>query len=226
MEAVVACGLDGTLYREVDFVHSAFAAIAGELECCGCDRNEVYETMRTAFDEGDNPINAVIEKFNQPFTEKELVEIYRTHKPEISLSAGVPEMLSVLKSSGCDLALITDGRLITQNNKIEALGLADYFPKRAVVISETTGCDKTAPDNFIMVQNTYGNAGIFFYVGDNPAKDFLQPNRLGWNTICLKDDGRNIHPQDIAADKEALPHYTVKNVSDITQLIINLIKHN
>ena len=33
-------------------------------------------------------------------------------------------------------------------------------------------------------------------MGDNLKKDFLTPNRLGWQTVCLRDDGRNIHKQD------------------------------
>jgi putative hydrolase of the HAD superfamily len=35
-------------------------------------------------------------------------------------------------------------------------------------------------------------AARFLYVGDNPDKDFLAPNRLGWTTVMVRDE-RNLH---------------------------------
>ena len=43
----------------------------------------------------------------------------------------------------------------------------------------------------------YPECHDFTYVGDNPRKDFIAPNALGWQTVCLKDDGRNIHRQRV-----------------------------
>lgn len=225
MKAVVAFDLDDTLYKEVDFVYSAYAAVADKLKCYGCDKDEVYETMQYAFESKSNPIDAVIKRFNQPLSESELVELYRKHKPEISLSGNVRNMLLRLKGLGFDLALITDGRFVTQYNKVRALGLTEYFSERAILISEVTGCDKTVPDNFLRVQRMYGNAGKFFYIGDNPAKDFLQPNLLGWVTICVKDDGRNIHSQSVRVPDSSLPRYIVNDISEIPQLVMEFIKN-
>jgi putative hydrolase of the HAD superfamily len=52
-------------------------------------------------------------------------------------------------------------------------------------------------------------------VGDNPAKDFSAPNRVGWDTVCLVDDGRNIHPQDFQVDAAYLPGYRIENIREL-----------
>jgi putative hydrolase of the HAD superfamily len=42
-----------------------------------------------------------------------------------------------------------------------------------------------------------GDVECFAYVADNPMKDFVWPNRLGWTTVQLLDNGRNVHSQTI-----------------------------
>lgn len=54
----------------------------------------------------------------------------------------------------------------------------------------------------------------FTYVGDIPQKDFLAPNSLGWNTICLLD-GQNIHKQDFSLPKEYLPKVRINSLYEI-----------
>ena len=45
---------------------------------------------------------------------------------------------------------------------------------------------------------------LFTYVGDNLKKDFIAPYHLGWMTICLKDDGRNIHRKEVDDIEEGM----------------------
>ncbi len=52
-------------------------------------------------------------------------------------------------------------------------------------------------------------------IGDIIAKDFISANTLGWRTICLKDDGRNIHRQDFGLAEEYLPQITVDNLNEL-----------
>ena len=55
----------------------------------------------------------------------------------------------------------------------------------------------------------------YFYVGDNTAKDFVSPNILGWHTICIKDDGRNIHSQTFDVDIDYMPQRVFNDISEI-----------
>lgn len=222
MGVVVAFDLDDTLCKEVDFVDSAFRAIACKLKGYGVAPEESLAAMRGAFISGKNPINAITDNFNVGLSEKQLVEIYRTHVPDISLDKPTEDMLAKMVANGYELALVTDGRSVTQRNKIESLGLGRYVSDDNIFISEETGFDKTNPSNFEALQERYGNGCCFFYVGDNPAKDFLHPNKLGWITVCLVDDGRNIHSQNARVEKEAYPQYSIKNIGELPELIEKL----
>ena len=54
---------------------------------------------------------------------------------------------------------------------------------------------------------------------NNFNKDFVAPNKLGWSTIGLLDDGRNIHKQNHNLSSEYLPKYFVKSLDDIIKII-------
>ena len=217
--AVVVFDLDDTLYKEQDFVHSAFRAIANVLSDKGIEASEAYRVMDDAFGESHNPIDAVLDRFPSAIGEKQLVDIYRNHLPEISLDEETMNALSELQALRHEMALITDGRSRSQRNKIAALGLERYMPASSMYISEETGADKLHPDNFIAVQRRYPREKHYVYVGDNPAKDFLQPNRLGWVTVCLEDDGRNIHSQQISVEEEAEPEYSLRSIGELPRLL-------
>ena len=69
------------------------------------------------------------------------------------------------------------------------------------------------------------NADIsrFVYVGDNPMKDFLWPNRLGWVTIQLIDDGRNVHSQQVSLPSDDYrPQYRIKSLDQLSALLHSL----
>ena len=93
------------------------------------------------------------------------------------------------------MGILTDGRSISQRNKIRALGLESWINK--IVVSEEFGSAKPDERNFRHFHKVFPQHRSFAYIGDNPAKDFVTPNRLGWSTICLVDQGKNIHPQQI-----------------------------
>ena len=55
----------------------------------------------------------------------------------------------------------------------------------------------------------------FVYVGDNPTKDFIAPNKLGWDTYCLKQDKQNIHPQQFYEVDGYMPHHVINKIKEI-----------
>lgn len=44
-----------------------------------------------------------------------------------------------------------------------------------------------------------------YYIGDNVLKDFITPNKLGWTTICLIYQGKNIYTQNFNKELIYLP---------------------
>ena len=206
MKSLVAFDLDDTLYKERDFVASGYRAIARELASCNSAfiYDEMVRVMSTA---PVNPFDSLEEYLvNRSVQQsainshgiKWMVETYRNHRPCITLPSDVEEMLGSLKADGYTLALITDGRAVTQSNKIRALGLDKYIPERNISISGLIGAEKYKPEPFERMMALNPGIERYIYVGDNPMKDFVWPNRLGWTTVQMIDDGRNVHSQAIA----------------------------
>lgn len=212
---VVVFDLDDTLYKEIDYLRSAYRYIAGRLAGDDAEREEIFGTLYGAYKEGRDAFAALMECYNNKGVTKEtLLHWYRTHKPQISLTDGCEGFLSVLVTKGCRLGIITDGRTVTQLNKIEALGLHSLIADEDIVISERFGSEKPSPENYLYFMNKYGADARYYYIADNTAKDFIVPNRLGWTTVCLKDNGQNIHKQDLSLPDDFLPKYTVEEFGD------------
>ncbi len=209
---VVCFDLDDTLYKEIDYVESAYREIAESEK-----RPDLLPKMMGWQKNGDN----VFFQFNKAIGKETIIPhyltLYRSHYPTISLSAGVEDTLNELKHRGITLGLITDGRSVSQRNKIKALGLDRWFDNENITISEETNFEKTEEPNFRYFVKKYRGAE-FTYIGDNPKKDFIVPNRLGWKTVMLKDDGRNIHKQE-AAPVENLPLITITVIDELLDFI-------
>lgn len=87
-----------------------------------------------------------------------------------------------------------------------------------IIVAEEFGSEKPAERNYLYFSKKYPDTR-YVYVGDNPEKDFLAPNRLGWETICLLDNGENIHRQDFSLSVEYLPHYKVRTFDEILEIL-------
>ena len=203
---VICFDLDDTLYKEIDYLKSAYWEIAGfaATQCDGCSDSvnilaiKAYNRMIAAYNEGLNAFEELNKFLGLELSISDYLCIYRNHKPKIALSNDIVQMLDVLKKQGVRIGLITDGRSIQQRNKIYALGLSRWIEEEDIVISEAFGSEKPALANYMYFMERYFKCHDFAYVGDNVKKDFIAPNVLGWTTICLKDDGRNIHKQDVS----------------------------
>lgn len=208
-ESVICFDLDDTLYKEIDYVRSAYGEIA---EYIG--KPEMVSWMVQWFHEGKNVFVELNRYVGRMIPIDIYLSIYRNHYPTLSLSEDVKDTLNNLISTGAILGLITDGRSISQRNKIQALGLEKWFIESNIIISEEFGSDKSSERNFRFFMDRFPG-GLFYYVGDNPAKDFYMPNELNWETVLLMDDGRNIHQQDFTINQEYLPKRRINTISEL-----------
>lgn len=201
--------LDDTLFPEMDFVRSAYRALAVRYGLHLLERLESAATPALAFDMIDADI-------------KDVLDVYRYHKPSIKLPASSLFVLDTLSHQGHKLGLITDGRSITQRAKIEALNLQRFINADLIKISEEVGSDKLSGEalNEIIGQNK--KESHFVYVGDNPAKDFLMPNKYGWHTIMIKNVGNseNIYNNDITGlEDKYMPKLVINNMWELPEVI-------
>lgn len=209
---VICFDLDDTLHKEIFYLHAAYRIIAKIL--WKDDWQKLYEQMLKWYSNSEDVFDKICQ--NYPKVEKCcLLNMYRYDVHELCLPKEVDEVLASLMYSKVKLGIITDGRELTQNNKIKALGLNRYFERDMIVISETFGSEKPCEKNYRYFMDKYPSAS-FTYVGDNPKKDFISPNFMGWDTICLLDDGKNIHKQDFSSlTNEYLPKKMIHSLKEL-----------
>tara|TARA_B100001175_G_C19504104_1_gene639857 strand:- start:1348 stop:2007 length:660 start_codon:yes stop_codon:yes gene_type:complete len=205
--------LDDTLYKEIDFVKSAYEIINKYLinnYNIDIKRNINY-CLKKKINLFDN-ISRLKEISDTNFDLQTFLKLYRYQMPSIKIDPSALSFLESLKNFNSLPSLITDGRSITQRNKIRAMGISNNF--KNILISEEVGYSKTNTFSFEKIMSLFPDSN-FIYVGDNTQKDFLVPNKLGWETCCLIDDGRNIHMQDFELKKEYLPKHKINNILEL-----------
>lgn len=212
---VVVFDLDDTLYKEIDYLKSAYKEIARWLEA-EYGLAGVYEFMISSYLRQENVFQSVNRTYGLEISLEEYLHKYRYHLPTLSLSDDVKGLLTHLAQYKVTMGILTDGRTVTQLNKIKALGLNRYILWENCVISEQIGYSKPSEEGYLFFQRKYVEAD-FCYIGDNVQKDFIAPNKLGWVTVCLKDNGLNIHKSRIAS-KEQCAHFEVPVLSEVRYL--------
>lgn len=185
-KSVIVFDLDDTLYNETDYLRSAYTEIAQETD--PEHWKILFARMISLFRSGEDVFGFISNTYKP--SKPELLAIYRNHFPTLSPFQGVLKTLRRIKEKKGHTGIITDGREQTQRKKLEALGVLKYIDK--IVISEETGAEKPEEKNYKIIEETFKNC-TYCYVADNIRKDFIAPNRLGWKTIGLIDNGLNIH---------------------------------
>lgn len=179
--------LDDTLYLERNFAFSGFQAVGQFI----ADRHGILDFAAICGALFDSPHRPAI--FDEALRRSglqdvqqvaELVAIYRSHKPQITLC---PDAARYLRRGG--FGLITDGPEATQRAKIAALGLAEFCDQIIPTGQWPQGFGKPHPRAYQQIADAApGRACV--YVADNGAKDFVTPNRMGWLTVQILRRGR------------------------------------
>jgi len=216
--AVVVFDLDDTLYPEEEYVDSGIRYVCSQINfLCGIDCYDAIQEQRL-HDSKLDWLSLLCELCDLKLSVKEsLLWMYRLHLPCIKLSQNCSVALEKIKSAALAIAVLTDGRTVTQKLKIASLGLS-HLP---VYVSEDYGNVKPAPDRFQAIQEDFP-ADQYVYVADNVQKDFLGCKPLGWLGIGLSGNARNVFSQSThGLPDAALPDYWVKSWEELTELLLN-----
>lgn len=211
-EAVIF-DLDDLLYKEFDYVRSGYWTIAKLVS--DRDFKKVFRLMMVQYFSGQPVLDWLYhDYFNGKcsYSLDSLLTVYRTHKPEISLNSDALALLNSLKNNGNVMGLITDGRSITQRNKIKALELDRWIDD--YTISEELGHEKPSQEPYLYFMKKF-KADNFVYLADNYNKDFKAPNELGWRTVVLTDNGLNIHTRKDNLEDGFLPRETIGCLNEV-----------
>lgn len=202
--------LDDTLFYEIDYLHSAYREIAGWLQPLLGEN--IYTDMLQKYTAGQNTFEWIIQAYGNRLpglSVQQLIAQYHNHFPDVAMKEDAAAFLERLAGLSIPAGILTDGRSITQRNKLRALGLDNYF--RDIIISEEFGTAKPNYKNYLYFQNKYADRK-FYCFADNTSKDFQVPRQLGWITVCVKDCGKHIHRQSF---NEVTPHYVISSFDEI-----------
>ena len=217
----VVFDLDDTLYPERSFAVSAFAdAAAWGKEKHGIAGLDVE--MTRLLDDGHLgtlfPLALERRGIDRAHA-SDLIELYRSHQPvTLALYDDVLPVLAHFEASG-PIGLITDGTVGVQQAKVRALGLQQRFSE--IIYTHALGGREFAkphPASYeALVQAVGGPGDRFVYVGDNPAKDFVSPNRMGWTTVQI------VRPRRIHSSAEAISegsaHHVIETLTELPKLL-------
>jgi putative hydrolase of the HAD superfamily len=179
----VVFDLDDTLFAEEDYVRSGVAAVLQALR----DHHSI--SIDPLGLPREQPLSAILAAAGGgPPTMDELLSIYRGHSPVIALAAGASELIAACRRHGDAVCILTDGRSSSQRLKVEALGV-DHD---GLFISEEIGATKPDEAGFRAVEQAWPSQE-YVYIADNPTKDFIAPNRLGWRTFGLRLRPAHVH---------------------------------
>jgi putative hydrolase of the HAD superfamily len=188
----VVFDLDDTLYAERDFAVSAFGAADRWAEATH-GVTGLGQDMTALLDAGHlGQIFTMVLQAKLPnYAAADLDALrreYLTHEPErLSLFDDARTALDhFTERDDVTLGLITDGTAAVQAAKIAALGIRERFEH--VILTGALGASrafhKPHPLAFEQMQAALAKPGDrLVYIGDNPAKDFQAPNRMGWTTV-------------------------------------------
>lgn len=208
-QTVVVFDLDDTLYNEIDYLKSAYTEIARDLDPYNSEN--LFALMFSKY-QIKLDVFAYLEN-TYGMSKLSLLQRYRSHFPIIKPFIGVRDTLVNIKKNKGKTGLITDGRSVTQRNKIKALNLTDFFDY--IVVSEEIGTEKPHENNYLAIERQL-ESGRFYYIADNCKKDFITPNQRGWSTIGLLDNGLNIHANTTKnLSKEFLPHHFINGFLEL-----------
>jgi putative hydrolase of the HAD superfamily len=189
--SVVVLDMDDTLFLERDYVLSGFAAVdavvakehglKGFSECawrlfCAGVRGRI-------FNEALKEMGVEL----QSASVAQLVAVYRSHLPRIRLTSDSFRFLNAARRQGLRIALVSDGAYVAQEAKVRALGLEPFISP--IVLTDAFGRDAWKPSSrgyLEVFERLGGSHSDYIYIGDNPNKDFIAPNALGWRTIRIR----------------------------------------
>ena len=207
MKFVLAFDLDDTLYDELTYVDSGFAAVARFLEqekLAGFAEAHAFMQKRLAGGRG-RIFDDLLLHFGgySRRNVRRCLTAYRLHTPSIQLYPEAVDCLARFKA--CPLYIVTDGNKVVQHHKIIALGLLALVDRYLITHRFGVCHAKPSPYCFakICAWEKVAPAQVI-YVADNPRKDFVGIKPLGFRTIrVLTGQHRDVGmPEEYEAEQK------------------------
>ncbi|MCR6110448.1 HAD family hydrolase [Bacillus sp. A301a_S52] len=128
---------------------------------------------------------------------------------------GLQDLLQALSNQQVKLAIITNGNVKTQFNKIEKLGISHAFKRKNIFISEEIGFTKPDKQFFKKVESQLSVCSSrCIFVGDSWGLDIVGAVDAGWEAIFFNNRG----------EQRTTDHPVLKEVTTFKDLRSELIR--
>lgn len=213
--------LDDTLYLESQYVRSGFRSVAQNIErLAAIPKERIFDLLWSLFEQGvrGNTFDKLFEAFPDAANHlaiDDLIQAYRSHSPSLTLIPEISGLIEDLQAKGLRLGIISDGPLISQLAKVQALHLEKQF--ESIILTDQWGRAfwKPHPKAYKALAQTWNlQSSEMMYIGDNPEKDFIGCNNLGWHTVRLRIPGQ----QRFALEAPSAAHKAALEADSITRL--------
>lgn len=213
--------LDDTLYPERSYVESGFRAVAHGLAISrGWDERSSFEHMIATLErEGRGAVFDRLLEHHGAWSRsgvRRCVDAYRGHVPTLSLYR---ESAALLPTLELPLYLVTDGHKLVQQRKVDSLGIAHWF--RKVYLTHRHGVRNAKPSTYCfdrIRERERCDWSDLVYVGDNPAKDFVNLNRVGAHTVRVLTGAH----RDVVARPGYDAQITIRSLSDLPSTLAGI----
>ena len=221
--------LDGTLYdRTYPFRDALRDVVQAEIPDYPRELHVTYEKhsqeMFFAHERGEVSLEEsralrimnTMKEYEIPF-DREMAarfqERYQYYQYHLTLSDEWKEVLTQLKEMGFCLAVLTNGPVKHQMEKLRSLGMERWIPEKNYMISEAIGCVKPDVRIFRYVEEKLGLVPEdTIMIGDSYESDIEGAARAGWKTIWYNTDG-------LALPGDIVPDHTVLNVRALLDVL-------
>ena len=181
--------MDDTLYPERRFALSGFRAVAHEVERrVDVPAREVFAELRRALSDGARAaaFQRVCGRFAlDPTIVPDLVRVLRTHPARLRLPREAERLLVRLRSR-FRLAIVTNGPVEMQRNKVEALGLRRLVDE-VIYAVEHGGVGKPDAAPFLAALDRLDvEVDRAVHVGDDPERDVAGGRAVGLKTVRVR----------------------------------------
>ncbi len=222
MLKTIVFDLDNTLYNFDDYLHQAYSYLAREWALKhGLNPQdtegalmEQAEKKGLTYDFLFNEWLADLGMLNK-LQIREAIAIFHTFKPQkLRTFEGFEEMMESL--TGVQKIILSDGRVATQQKKLKALGIEDYFD--GIVLSDEHKTSKPDIELFKLIEREFKTKPEeTLMVGDHPDKDILGAKKAGWFAVRFKH-GAHKNFDDYA---NAKPDHTVTSLAELKNWLID-----
>lgn len=134
--------------------------------------------------------NESMKVLDLPYSDK-LADEFHTHYYKVvdkysEAFPGVHELLSYLHKKQVKLAIITNGTIDTQYNKVKKIGVGRWIDEKNIIVSEEVGYAKPAREIFQLVEEKLELLPEdLLYIGDSWKHDVAGAIEAGWDAIYL-----------------------------------------